>query len=218
MFERFRELIEHEGHETSMHSSEGKELIESCHYHANLNTSGIIGEENIIAVHPYFDELAYENNVPEISRLENLLKTADTQRFRRILFESYLHYAKKSHELVDEGIIDKVIFTKNSEGYTLGIPIDISDLKGFSDSKVNYIGGCYGYQCVRVSSREIRKYAPFFSIRPIKDAIVYNEPVFWYKMHLIFSKNAEERDESVSFYVFDKLYSWLRGVKSSEIK
>ena len=149
-------------------------FLNTCYDHADLNTSGKMGERNIVAMHPYYDELESENahgvkTAEPISRLENLLRNADRQRFGRVLVDSPTHYGMKSHELVDEGCIDKVIF---SETYR-GIPLDLNDARKFADTRMNFYGGAYGYRCVNFMQLVIA-INPLI-VRPIKDAILYKE-------------------------------------------
>jgi hypothetical protein len=57
--------------------------------------------------------------------------------------------------------------------------MDASDLAGFGNSRRNFIGGTYGSLCVYTAAEEISKFAPPFSIRPIRDAIVsYNPSIY----------------------------------------
>jgi hypothetical protein len=118
--------------------------------------------------------------------------------------------------LVDEGLIDCVIFTELSDG----APLNESDLKPFSKSKANYVGGTYGYQCVGNAIEEIRKYAPYRSIRPIKDAILFNEPDFFDKLMVMNSGGTawmSGTNSGTSFYIREKIYSLFNGVRSEKL-
>jgi len=142
-------------------------LINAALLHVRLNTSGIIREENLVVVHPYWN--AKQPPRKEVLTIENLLRGLDHELYATVLFENYLGYLLRSHELVDEGLIDRVIFTYGDNG----VPLNVSDARGFSISKNNYICGSKGYECVVGASHAIRCYAPVRSVRPVTDAIVY---------------------------------------------
>jgi len=226
-FERFRKFIENLGRYegTKFDSPEGEELKRACYDHAENNTSGQIGDNNIIAVHLYHHELAWgrwydestakEKRPAQVKILEELLRKANGDRFKKVIIESHIQYAQRSHQLVDEGVIDSVIFTANG----WGVPLDNSNLEPFSRSKTNYVGGVYGYQCVNGAIDAIRGYAPFYSIRPIRDAIIFDEPDFLLKLSAMTSCGTMiiEGHEDLSFHIDDKIYSLFRGVKSDRL-
>ena len=135
-----------------------EDFLADCRAHALKNTEGRLSGINIVTVHPYFDELPeskedakkqwQRERRKEINTLEDLLKSRDRSRMGRVLFDSHFHYALKSHELVDEGHIDKVVFTPS---YT-GVPLDLDCLKEFKPTKMNFVGGTYGDKCVNLSN------------------------------------------------------------------
>jgi len=200
----------------------GVELGQLCLTHAESNTSGIIGEKNLILVHPYFSILAdKEPKSPKITNMENLVR--NTKEVRKILFEDFLHYAHKSHEFVDEGLIDKVFFT-TEDNDSDAVPVNLSDLKKFSNSKLNYICGSYsGGRCVDYVISKIRgsrsiglKYAPYFSIRPIKDAILFKQLYGWWDK--LEEKSTGAMHGVVSrFNLLDRLYYFIMGTTTSKI-
>ncbi len=155
--------------------------------HAGDFTNGTTGRNNIVCVHIYHDAYSFKDyDVAEYGKyterkavgvMENLMRNANPEVFSKILFDDFILYAYKGYKLVEEGCIDDVIFTKKSEG----TPVQKSDLIGFSKSKRNYIGGCYGDECVLTAAENIRDYAPFFSItKPISDGIInYNSGLFF---------------------------------------
>lgn len=155
-------------------SAEGRELVRLCDGHASYHTSGTIGEANIVAVHPFFRAPFFGHPPREIERLVYLLRNADREMFGRVLFETYLDYPTISHELVEEGIIDRVFFTVPRHSN----PVRPEDMKGFAGSQKNYVGGCYGDACVKRVMRRIRQNAPPNSVTPISDAILFHSMVY----------------------------------------
>ena len=118
------------------------ELDELCEEHAQKAT-GEIRETNIIAIHPYHDELEFNKKTePPADNLHNLLMGYDKTRFGLALIDSYDHYALKSHDLVDKDRVGIVIFTNSSEG----IPLHPEQLLDFRKTVKNYYGGTYGQQ------------------------------------------------------------------------
>ena len=149
-------------------------FVSLCIQHAANGALGEIGKVNLVAVHPYHSQLGPNSNKPkrnEIATLEHLLQEVDSKAVRRILFDSYVDYGKKSHELVDKGLIDKVIFTFNDSG----VPLFWRQLQGFADSKLNYFGGSYGGKCLGTATAYIRLSALSSRIIPIRDAILYQD-------------------------------------------
>lgn len=145
-----------------------------CEEHAMKNTPNRIRERNVIAVHPYFDEIHFGcTRDPIISRLENLMLKANG--YGKILFETYEHYLENSSKLVDGGLIDKVIFTKKNIGYS-GWPVREYELEEFHKTKENFIGGCYGNGCVAQAFKALRNasfHLPKPKIKPIRDATLF---------------------------------------------
>jgi hypothetical protein len=151
-------------------SPQGRDLVSLCDEHASSHTSGTIGGSNIVAVHPFYYQIRVKGPTLEIARLETLLKNADRERFREILFENYLDYPYKSSFMVEHGEFDKVIFTVPLDG----IPVKGSDADGFARSKENYVGGCFGDRCVRHAISAIRAKSPSSSVTaPVKDATLF---------------------------------------------
>lgn len=219
-FARFKKFYTRVKHNyTTMDSSRGKKLVELCNEHAKSNTSNIIGEKNIIAVHPYHYHLGWTVDPDEeikpreqIVRLENILRNADPS-YNRILFENILHYAMKTHELVEEGIIDKVIFTHPKTDK----PIDYGELKDFSKSKINYVGGVYEFQCVLAMMNAIRKFTEYSKVRPIKDGVINNEWGFWDKFWARRSPGIILEGGSTKYFFYERIFSMLFGKKSKQL-
>lgn len=224
-FLRLKQLAiqEAEGHKR-LSDDEVREAISACEMHADENTPNKVGRDNICVVHPYYLALGWNDGLAEIygrkvdftplKNLEKLLRNVDRSGHNTILFDSHYHYIRKSHELVDEGFIDKVIFTDED----FGVPVHKEELNVFSGSEVNYLAGAIAYQCLDAVKHQIRKYAPFFSIRPIRDAILYHEPKFFTKLigHLFLIRFLVERDRQnvndIVFHIPSKAYSLIRGV------
>jgi hypothetical protein len=157
----------------------GIDIGKACRGHARFKTPDIVGYRNLILVHPYFDELEFGEydtseyggytEPSEIKRMENLLRNVDRNVFMPVLFDSYKFYAQKGFKLVEEGLISKVVFTPETQG----LPLNPADLEDFRHSKENLIFGCYGHKaCELTATRSLREYAPFWSIRPVRDGIV----------------------------------------------
>ena len=208
---------------------ESEEIISACEEHARENTINKIGKHNVCAIHPYYLELELSDDLAEaygikkdlrpLQALERLLRNLDRSEYTSVLFDSYPHYTKRSHKLVDEGVIDKVIFTRHN----LGVPVDNGSMQDFRDSEVNYVGGAIAYQCLSVVVKEIRKYAQFFSTKPICDAISYHQPRFFMKVlgHLFLPhyliRGDKEKVNDLVFHIPSPIYRLFRGVNSVEL-
>jgi len=147
--------------------------------HALSHCRGKAGVQNICVVHPYYfetDTFISERTRKEgeviAGRIEDLVRNVDRTRFKLILFENITGYASRTHGWAEEGLIDLVII--NPDAYVAGYFMHDN---GFSGSRQNYIGGAYGFRSIRSASNGIRRYAPFGSVKLIKDAILYKEPL-----------------------------------------
>lgn len=151
----------------------GQYLISACLAHAHSNCSGVLKAENIVAIHTFFQQFGVDSaRLPEqIKTLEKLLRESPRNRFGRVLFDSFPDYALMSHELVDLGLIDLVIFTIEGSGR----PKNPEDATVFVGTRQNYAGGVFGYRCVSRAMGTIRRKAPDQRIIPIKDAILYKD-------------------------------------------
>lgn len=149
----------------------GPSLISACVEHANQNTSGVLKEENVVGIHPFFKQFGIPRDMlpNEILTLEKVLKESSSMRFGKVLIDSYPDYALMSHFLVSMGLIDLVIFSVEGDGKF----IHQADGEKFSGTRHNYAGGSYGYRCVSTAMRAIRRGIPDHRIVPIRDAIVY---------------------------------------------
>ncbi len=215
--------------ERVLEEEERQRIIAVCEDHASANTSGRVSQYNVCAVHPYYLELEMSDGLARLMDvkkntrprevLEEVLRNVDRYRYTTVLFDSHPHYTLKSHELVDEGLIDKVIFTFHE----YGIPIHKGDMGGFRDSRSNYVGGAIADQCLAIAMRQIRRYAPFFSVRPIKDAITYHQPTFLTKvighLHLpyLIAGGKWNTVNDIVFHVPSRIYTWIMGVQSKEL-
>jgi len=202
---------------------EQNQVISACKKHAAENTPNKIGKCNVCVVHPYFLELEWDDFIAETlgirrdaipeKNLEKLLKNVNRSLFHTVLLENYRHYVLKSHELVDEGLMDKVIFTDGNRK---------EDFEDFTGSKENYIGGTVAHQCIKAAKKAIRGYAPLFSVRPLRDCISHHEPKFKYKvlahLMLIFNPlliaNKKYMNDN-GFHIPSRIYSQIRGVRST---
>lgn len=225
-FEKFLEFIkEFTSGRESFETSGGKSLVQLCNEHADSHTNGNIGEKNIVAVHPYYDELEWRRwddehilereRPPQIKRLEKVLRSADRGKYQRVLFESWLNYAHRTHQLVEEGIIDMVVFTKIDEHGSSGVPVNHID---FSSTDVNYFGGAYGYQCVHDAMGVVARQTFPYRTRPIRDAILYHKPPFSWKVEALLSggNTVIEGHSNISFNTPAKLHCLLYGVNSGK--
>jgi hypothetical protein len=182
-FSEFKEVLEKAVTSSDiLDTFEGRMLAECCMEHAAKHAKGSVGKDNIVAVHLYHDEFSFRDydisehgkyvSRKQVGILENIIRHVNGGKVSKVLFDDFALYGAMTHKLVEEGFVDKVIFTEES----CGKPLDVSDLSGFRGSRKTYIGGTYGTMCVRTAAGEIKKYAPPLSVRPIRDAIVHYEP------------------------------------------
>lgn len=125
----------------------------------------------LVLVHPYYAKLKKEE---DLSRKEfktyysNLKKIWKPKKdLSLVLYEDPESYAKKTSELVKEGIFDKVIFSEDSSGR----PHSIWDLSYFNNKNV-FIGGLYNGQCLYEAIREIFENSTVKKITPIKELVM----------------------------------------------
>ena len=110
------------------------------------------------------------------SNLERLLTSIDRDQYDVVLVEIAEHFAapgSKSRDLVDRGLIDRVVFTKYSEGEPLP-----DERKVFSSKATNFlISGAYAEACAKAAFQALPSasgYDPIGSIQKlvITDAII----------------------------------------------
>ena len=164
-----------------IYTKEWCELTDACNDHVKINTSGKLSDRNIIVIHPYFDEIemrgydeldyGFWEEHKSVKKCENLIKNVDRELFNVVLFEGHLHYALKSHNLVEDGLIDRVMFTRKNSGFPYP-----NDLEEFRDTKENLFCGMHGNVCVNNAISEIKFYAPWWSIKQVKDCVAVYSP------------------------------------------
>lgn len=149
------------------HTKRQKQLVAKCHEYVEERLDGKelggTGKALLMVTHPFYEDAMHEaGQRDEVEdnygkrlaayeeRLEKLLSKIDRDRFDVVLLEVPEHFAytgSRSRELVDEHLVDDVVFTHYSEGSLLR---DERDRIG-SGYDAYLVAGAYGEYCARAS-------------------------------------------------------------------
>jgi hypothetical protein len=158
-----------------------KELLELCQKHAKEYQQSTNGKNTIMFTHPFYlhlshmDEIRSDNVREEADAyLDNLLKllhlNRDKSKVNIVALETIHHYAAATSLLLEEGLIDSVIFTE----YDYGCPLNTNELKKFRRNYV-FFGGGYNGQCLASSINEMKEKSFSKQIWAIKEFVI-NSP------------------------------------------
>ena len=135
------------------------DLIEACKQHEAAYKRKNIGRHNIMLVHPFYLHLSHMHKVKSIEAkaeadqyVKNMMQLLGMRRKPSVgvvALETIHHYAACTSLLLEQGLVDKVIFT----GYDSGMPMDTTELNHFS--KV-YFGGGYNNYCLYTSIKKMQ--------------------------------------------------------------
>jgi hypothetical protein len=166
-------------------------LMERCNGHLARYASEMTSSNAVILVHPYF----LENNegYAEFARNKfelgygayngNLQRLFDAKKggadFNLVIADSLNHYCLQSSQLVEEGVVDDVIFTTANGGQSLS---DRS--KEFEQKNVFFGGGFWG-QCLSVFAINFLEYFYNFDEPPTRHEMYGNGPKVYYLRNLI---------------------------------
>ncbi|MDP7080290.1 MAG: hypothetical protein QF415_10390 [Candidatus Undinarchaeales archaeon] len=149
------------------HTKAQKQLVEKCHEYVAQRLGGTNGDGSgkalLMVTHPFYEDAmreagerdeaegtyqerlaAYEDN------LQKLLSEIDRDRFDVVLLEVPEHFAypgSRSRQLVDEHLVDDVVFTHYSEGSLLKDEVE----RVVSGYDAYLVAGAYGEYCAQAS-------------------------------------------------------------------
>jgi len=189
----------------SYREKEGKylwwDIVDALHSHVHKHCIGHAGKRNLSIVHPYYFEtdkdISYnirEQGSMVAGRIEYLVNNLDRSQFNVVLFDDETGYVSRTHKWTEKGLVDMAVINPDTEP----LCFHESGGSGFKNSEENYFAGSFGDRCVREIIGDVREHASYWSIKPIRDAILYAEPV---------------RGKSL----FESAYEFVKGVTVKDI-
>lgn len=158
-----------------------KTLFENCKRHADDYEKPIESDTLFTLVHPFYMHLCNMRRVEEyslqedadryldrlksfLSKLEKIPSRSDSLGV--VLFDTAHHYAAVTSRLVEEGLVDKVIFTE----FGVGNPKDLNELQLLKDKTI-YVAGGYNNKCLLGAiydlSRKVKDPRKIFALRDL---------------------------------------------------
>ena len=138
-----------------------KELLVLCENHAMKYKQPKVGENTIMLTHPLYLYLTHMNKIQNEGirkeadeYLDNLLGLLnlyrDSPKVNVVLLESIHHYAAATSLLVENGLIDRVIFTL----YQRGDLLDTDEFTEFERDNIFWAGG-YNELCLTTAIQDM---------------------------------------------------------------
>ncbi len=136
-------------------SPEDKKLMELAEKHLKQHRQTTESDTAVVIVHPLYLPLSHKSTLAGIEKLqkesdaylERLVNFLHWQKdetdTRVVLFETLHHYAAASSLLLEQGLVDDVLFTY----YDTGMLLQHNQNKPFED-KTLFVGGGYNYGCL----------------------------------------------------------------------
>ena len=185
-----------------------KELMQSCNKHKKRFERKTEARNIIVLVHPFYlhlthmEELGNEQVKKEaddyLKTLMNFLKLArDRSKLGIAAFETPHHYAAATSLLLEEGLIDKVVFTE----FDRGIPLKIHELDEFRNH-FTYFGGMYNRLCLSTAIRMMQTTSSLAQVLVIPE-LVLDSP--------------QDYKETLRTSSIIEVYSPLRGIQLEKI-
>jgi hypothetical protein len=151
------------------------ELLGLCRDHAESYQKPCVGGNTVIFTHPFYLHLSHMDEIEndEVGQevndyLDNFLNFLNLSRNKSMVnmvaLETIHHYAAATSLLLEEGLVDRVIFTL----YDNGCPLDIDELSTFSENII-FFGGGYNKKCLSRSIREMNNKLSSGEIWAIKE-------------------------------------------------
>lgn len=161
-----------------------KELLVLCKNHAMKYQQPKGGENTIMLTHPLYLHLTHMNKIQnervrkEVDDyLDNLLGLLnlyhDSPKVNVVLLETIHHYAAATSLLVENGFIDRVIFTL----YQRGELLDTDEFTEFEGDNIFWAGG-YNDLCLTTSIQDMTDKTSSEKIWAI-DELVLNSPLMY---------------------------------------
>jgi hypothetical protein len=156
-------------------------LLDLCREHAPNKRESYYGDKIIMITHPFYMHLTHMDELDTdsvksdaeeyLDKLLGLLQMrTDNSEVSVVALETIHHYAAATSLLVENGLIDRVIFTEYDSGYPL-IPEELAD---FKDNTI-FFCGAYNGSCLYSSIRTMEDHISTGQIWAIRD-LVLNSP------------------------------------------
>jgi hypothetical protein len=148
------------------------DLLAVCKEHAHAHRTERLRDKVVGFVHPMFMYLTnFDYDAASIhgdeywSRLQEGFN-GNLSGVSRVLFDTVHHYAATTSLFVEQGVFDRVVFTKLNTGYSL----DKGHLN-FLRGKDVYMAGAYNGRCLMNTCEEVEDFAD--NVYLIQDLIIY---------------------------------------------
>lgn len=168
-FRDWTDLIAHNLNERNPHGGDDysfgkdKDLLALCREHAQAYAVNAERKSNIVLTHPLYMHLSHMDEIrtekvrcEADAYLDRLLGFLNSRKERPdigvVVLETLHHYAAATSLLLENGMVDRVIFTE----YDCGCPLDPSELDGI-DARGIYLGGGYNGRCLECSIKRMRR-------------------------------------------------------------
>lgn len=130
-----------------------KSFLTDCEEHEKKHARGITNNMLVVLTHPFYVSLQHYEFIdnPDLrgelksyaQKLSKLFKYPREGIFDLVVLEAPNHYISLTSSLLEEGVVDRVLFTKYDEGH----PIKEKGFSYLADHEI-FFGGCYNQSCV----------------------------------------------------------------------
>ena len=126
-----------------------KRLLKKCQRHAKSYATAKDTDNVLMMVHPFYMYLSHMNHLKGsqhkeaedyLNNLFDLLARLPREKTSPVILETAHHYASTTSLLLEQGMIDDVIFTLPHQGY----PVNDKDLKRYKGKTIFIAGGYNG--------------------------------------------------------------------------
>lgn len=138
------------------------EVLKFCMEHAKAYEKPLNGKDAVVLVHPFYLHLSHMQYLASDSvkrdaevYADNLMKLLKSNlprdRLNLVVLETAYHYAAATSLLLENGLVDRVVFTE----YDSGSVLDGKDIDELKDKRV-FFGGGYNYRCLSSGIDDIK--------------------------------------------------------------
>ncbi|MBN1792192.1 hypothetical protein JW826_00700 [Candidatus Woesearchaeota archaeon] len=182
-FEAWREhitgVLANDGRNSRYEQGEEAELYAKCKEHVREHSKKYLLANLVLLTHPLYLHLRHAHHLNQdtrrdadqyLDRLFSLLRRRDTRAGASVvLIDSVQQYAAATSLLLEQGLVDLVIFTESRSGQVL----DLKDLSGFPGRKL-YIGGAYAGLCLKTTIENILLENRDEDVRTIRELCLFS--------------------------------------------
>lgn len=151
--------------ESRYQSKEDTCLLELCREHAMSYRRLVEGHNTVMLTHPFYLHMSHMHELDTeakkkeaqeyLDALFDFLRLERKGKARIVVLETVHHYAAATSLLLEEGLIDTIIFTL----YDYGHPLDTNELDPYREGNI-YFGGGYNRRCLSHSISDMMRKAP----------------------------------------------------------